>query len=429
TNITDISGNGNTAAITVGALWTSSPIQFSGNALNFDGGNDVVTIPDNSTLQLTNALTIETWVYATSTSAVQNVIAKSSQLVNQGYIFPRTDNGWNTVTFYLYIAGGWRTLSAPFPSRNAWHHLAATYDGANMRVYINGVLASTMPQTGNVAVNSNALALGNQPGYTEYFTGSVDDIRIWNIVRTPAQILADMNRELDPSLQSGLVSYYTANQGVAASDNSGLTTLPDLAGTNNGTLSGFALSGAISNFVSQVPTLVVPVTWKSFTVQSAGNKKALLKWSTATEQNTKDFVIERSSNGRDWEGLAQVKAAGNSNEIRSYEYTDHHVMANRNYYRIHQRDLDNKSSFSIVRTLEANASEKIFVLLENPVRNNRISLQVNKDNTPFSLVNSNGVILWRKTCHTGVNNIYLPNLSKGIYLLRSGLQHERIVVQ
>lgn len=429
TNITDISGNGNTAALTAGAIWTSSPIQFSGNALNFDGVNDVVTVPDNATIQLTNALTIETWVYATSTSLVQNVIAKSSQVVNQGYIFPRTDNGWNTVTLYLYIGGGWRTLSAPFPSRNAWHHLAATYDGANMRIYINGLPVSSVAQTGNVVVNSNALTFGNQPGYTEYFTGSADDIRIWNVARTPAQILADMNRELDPTLQPGLVGYYTANQGIATSDNSGLTTLPDLAGTNNGTLSGFALTGPASNFVSQVPTLVVPVTWRSFTVQSAGEKKALLKWTTATEQNTRDFLIQRSNNGTEWENLSSVKAAGNSNQIMSYEFIDAAMLPGRNFYRLQQRDLDNRSSYSVVKTLEANASEKNFIILENPVKNNRLNVQVNRDNTSFSLVNSNGVVVWKKVYSTGVNNIYLSNLSKGVYLLRAGAQIERVVIQ
>ena len=80
--------------------WVASPVEFAGNALNFDGTDDVVNIADHNSLDITAAITIEAWVFATKNSGIQNVVSKSSQSVNNGYIFPRTDNGWSSVITY-----------------------------------------------------------------------------------------------------------------------------------------------------------------------------------------------------------------------------------------------------------------------------------------------------------------------------------------
>src|SRR5690348_11614019 len=77
------------------------------NALNFDGTNDNVLINSSSSLNITTNITLEAWIYATKNSGVQNVICKSSNSSNNGYIFPRTDDGWNSFVFYLHVNGGW----------------------------------------------------------------------------------------------------------------------------------------------------------------------------------------------------------------------------------------------------------------------------------------------------------------------------------
>ncbi|MGZ4038760.1 MAG: LamG-like jellyroll fold domain-containing protein, partial [Bacteroidia bacterium] len=175
---------------------------------------------------------------------------------NTGYIFPRTDDGWAHFIVYLHIAGAWRTLSAPYGALNQWHHLAATWDGTNIRLYKDGVLVATSPNySGLITSNTNQLTIGQQPGYSEYFGGQLDECRIWNVARTQCDIYTYKDCEI-PTSATGLVANYHFNEGVASSSNSTINTLTDASGNaNDGTLANFALSGANSNWIA--PTGVV----------------------------------------------------------------------------------------------------------------------------------------------------------------------------
>lgn len=430
TLVNSCSGNGAGNGTTQAALtWTASPIQFAGNAINFDGSDDYVNVPYNSSLDITSAITLEAWVYATKNTGIQDVISKSSASVNTGYIFPRTDDGWAHVVIYLHINGGWRTLSAVYPSLNAWHHLAATYDGTTIKIYIDGTLAASQAQTGSIATNTNVLLLGNQSGFSsEYFGGYGDEFRIWNVARTQAQIQANMNAELDPTTQTGLVSYYTADQGIAGGTNTGLITLVDQSGTNNGTLTNFALTGSSSNYATQNSNLTpLPLQWLSFTAQAQGSD-VLLQWSTATEQNTKDFIIQRSSDGSSWSTIGQVAAAGNSSTVSNYSYVDGKPNTGINYYRILQEDRDDHFSYSKVVAVRFDALKVTFTILNNPVTNGMLQLQVNTPSV-LNIYNSSGSLLLRQHLNTGPVSIDLSSYPKGMYWLKAGENVQKILIQ
>jgi hypothetical protein len=422
----------NTSAIdgtlTNGPTWVASPIQYAGNALSFDGTNDYVTIPDDNTLDLTTAITLEAWVYATKNSGIQNVMSKSSSSGNTGYIFPRTDDGWAHAIFYLHVSGGWQTVSAVYPSLNAWHHLAATYDGATMKLYIDGILSASKAQTGTIATNANPLALGNQTGFSEYFGGNGDEFRIWNVARTQTQIQNTMNSELDPALQTGLVSYYNANQGSASGTNTGFITLPDQKGNNNGTLTNFSLSGASSNFVTQNSGMfVLPLKWISFNGQKQNNN-VLLQWSTASELNTNDFEIEHSVDSKEWKRIGSVLAV-NSSGIHNYSYTDAIPVRGTNYYRIRQNDWDGKYGYSEIRTVKMNDVVRSFEVIGNPVINKSLRIQITAAiRQSVTLSSGDGKLLWKKDLSPGIHAINLPNLAKGIYILSNGSYGEKLVV-
>jgi uncharacterized repeat protein (TIGR03803 family) len=245
-------------------------------ALNFDGASTFVSVPDNAGLDISGTITLEAWVYATNGSGTQDVICKSSCTTsNTGYIFPRTDDGWNNFVAYFYIGGGWQTLSAPYAGLNQWHHLAATYDGSYIRLYQDGVLAATSSLiVGSIATNSNPLSIGTQPGCGEFFDGSLDELRVWNVARTQCQINNSMNCELASSDRIGLALYYKFNEGDSASNNTAISTAIDSSGNgNNGTLTNFALTGTTSNWVA--PGGVIsgvscgPIVYPTVTVNSA----------------------------------------------------------------------------------------------------------------------------------------------------------------
>jgi hypothetical protein len=406
--------------------WAASPIQFGDNAISFDGSDDYVNIPENSALDISSAITMEAWVYATGSNTIQDVISKSNHTTNTGYIFPRTDDAWTTVDCYLFIGGAWTTLAVPFPGKNAWHHLAMTYDGAMIKIYIDGTLAGSKAQTGAIATNTNALALGTQPGFPENFGGKADELRVWNVARTQAQVQASMN-EIDPSIQTGLVAYYTSNFGIAAGTNTGLTALIDQSGSNNGTLTNFTLTGTSSNIVLQGSTIIpLPLSWLSFTAQQQ-ERTVLLNWATAQEENTSDFLVQRSIDGNSWTTLGTVSAAGNSNAATQYNFTDMNPATGINQYRIEEQDLDGHINDSKIVRVDFSGVTARMIVYPNPLVTGDLNIILPRA-AAVSLYNSTGALLrtWQLT--EGVHQVSTGNLAKGVYLVKAGEDLARVIV-
>ena len=97
-------------------------------------------------------------------------------------------------------AGGWQvvgtaTRAAENPARlpiNTWTHVAMTYDGANLRFYQGGVLVSTVAATGSMTNGNGPLIIGGTTIWpAEFFTGRIDEVRIYNRALTAAEIVVD----------------------------------------------------------------------------------------------------------------------------------------------------------------------------------------------------------------------------------------------
>jgi Secretion system C-terminal sorting domain len=237
-----------------------------------------------------------------------------------------------------------------------------------------------------------------------------------------------MNNEVDPSAEATLLAYYTFNQGIASGTNTGLITLIDQKGANNGILTNMALSGSSPNFVAQNTNLMVlPLQWLSFTAQIQ-NEKVLLNWSTANEQNTKDFVIQYSRNGLTWDNLAIVPAAGNNNATRYYSYVHSSPVKGMNYYRIQQKDIDGRGSFSDTRSVKFSTNDLSFIILNNPVTNGILQLKMNIP-VILSIYNSTGRLLWQKKAGMRTETIDVSKYARGIYLLKTNNESKKILIQ
>src|SRR5882724_7114332 len=189
----DSSGNSNTGVLS-GISWTNQG-RF-GKALSFDGVNDWVAIADAPSLDLTTGMTVEAWVYPTTSSGVRDVLIKEGASVDIYNLYAR--NGRGRAEINVYIGGSNRTAEGSVLKANVWTHLAGTYDGSMLRLYINGIEAAHQAQEGLITASSGPLRIGGNSIWGEYFKGRIDEVRIYNRALTQAEIQNDMNTLIPP---------------------------------------------------------------------------------------------------------------------------------------------------------------------------------------------------------------------------------------
>jgi len=192
TTLADISGSGNTGTIGT-ATWTTAGRY--GSALAFNGTTARVDVSDAVSLHLAAGMTLEAWVNpAAVSSAWRDVIYKGNDNYYLSATTTRSSRPAGGGTF-----GGGNSIETFGTSPlvvNTWTHLATTYDGSVLRLYVNGVQVSSRNRSGNIATSTNPLSIGGDAIYGQYFTGRIDEARIYNVARTQAQIQADMNTPL-----------------------------------------------------------------------------------------------------------------------------------------------------------------------------------------------------------------------------------------
>lgn len=94
--------------------------------------------------------------------------------------------------------------------------------------------------------------------------------------------------------------------------------------------------------ISIIPNIALPISLVKFEAEKLA-EKVKVQWVTATEINNDKFIVERSSNGKDFEYLAEISGAGNSKELNNYELTDASPLKGTSYYRLTQIDFDGAS--------------------------------------------------------------------------------------
>lgn len=224
------------------------------NALDFDGVNDEVLV-NNASAQIANAtgFSLTCWVYPTQNANWPNMEAIAGFRDNLLFDF------YLLQTYGTTMEGRFRnsanqivTLdSTAALTLNAWQFVALTFDGSMLRMYRDAQLLGEAPATGTVTTTTGTFRIGNMPipGSTQiYLDGQVEEVGLWGRGLTAAELECIRQYGADTG-DDDLRLYYRMNQGMAGGSNAGITMLTDAAGNLNGTLSGFALNGASSNFV------------------------------------------------------------------------------------------------------------------------------------------------------------------------------------
>jgi hypothetical protein len=217
-------------------------VGVSSNALDFDGSNDIVSIPGlNINPSAKPALTSEAWIKVKSLSGIQTIVGND----DGGY-----DRGMVIMSGTYHIFAGRDINTGIVPVLNTWHHVAVSWTASSVKLFVNGVnVYSTSGESISEGYNYSLI------GGPHMLKGTIDEVRIWDVARTELEIRANMNSEL--SSQQGLVALYHFNEGLAYGNNGGLTAASDASGNlYNGRLINFALTSDTSNWVERAMSRV-----------------------------------------------------------------------------------------------------------------------------------------------------------------------------
>ena len=191
--------------------------QTPGPGSSYDYNSTFMSASNNVSLNPTSSMTIEAWIKADNWAALswQNVIISKDGWAagNEGFVLRAGGNG--ILSFNFSGAGVWReVVSAPIMTTGKWYHVAGTYDGTTIRIYINGEEVGTSAYTGSISHGAYDLNIGRASytvGGPRYFDGQIDEVRMWNAAIPPSEIQDYMCQKIDPSHPSfaSLVANYS----------------------------------------------------------------------------------------------------------------------------------------------------------------------------------------------------------------------------
>ncbi len=222
--------------------FADSEVYSQNMALNFDGSNDFVEV--SGIPNPVGSFTVEAWARM-ETKGWRTVFSK----IANGYFGYTISYDFNNDKMGAGIGTGssWEGVQSQTGwNLDQWYHVALVYnaDDSTMYYYQDGDLQGS---TGVVPFYSTTtFKIGNDE-WLEVWDGDIDEVRLWQVARTQAEIQSTMNMELTGT-EPGLSNYYNFNQGIPGGDNTGITSLIDLQGAADGTFQNFALLGDISNF-------------------------------------------------------------------------------------------------------------------------------------------------------------------------------------
>jgi hypothetical protein len=292
-----VMGTGNSLSFNTGTITANTTYNVYAEttpeyyALDFDGTNDVLNT--NILSSATASLTLETWIYPRAT-AYKRIISNytNNPTISGEFIFDTYASVNNGQGLRFYVEGAGNTVHqfnvANVLTLNTWQHVAATFENGSLKIYVNGVLkgSSTAPFTTLPACTNN-IVIGEDPsiGFSEYFNGKMDDIRIWNKAKTASEILAEMNGCLNGN-EPGLKAYFKLEEGfgtTTADAKGGTGTLVGMTNANwinegldcgDGIICSFEMTEKVTINIAQQPTITVNsgaiCAGQSFTITPSG---------------------------------------------------------------------------------------------------------------------------------------------------------------
>ena len=373
-----------------------------------------------------------------------------------------TSDATSTVTVRNYVYASNGTSSSTYCTDNAgWHHF---YNGNNIILSVQGDLSNAGTVTATIRDNgayyldpgnTANCAFGNTPGEAQF-----EMERNWNVQHTGSLSgTYNVRYYFDPAERTAVINaannwmatyaacgynykynagsngwFWFKNQGSSytAPDfdddpsflmltSSGSGTTPD--GITWATMSGVTNFSGGTGGIILVPSSLLPVEWLYFSGNTV-DRINKLQWATASEENTREFEVQRSKDGINFEVIGNVQAAGNSNIQNNYLFDDVNPYSGLNYYRLRLINNDNSAEFSETIVLEINERDLNASIYPNPATDEitySFNGQVDED-VRIVLIDALGRVLRERIVRSGVgiNNLKtdLRDLVPAAYNLR-----------
>ncbi len=256
----------------------------SGNSYNsygvlFDGSNDYITVPDNTSLKPTSAITVSAWFNTSDKTLNQRIISKTetgsySMSLNENSACPAS-----TLCFAIFVSGAYRvaSLSTTSLSNNTWYHAVGTYDGTTVTLYLNGASVGTSSFSGTITNSTAPFCIGSEPNATicsvgTYFKGQIDDVRVYARSLSTTEVTA-LYANTPTVSNISLVGWWKLDDTTAAG-----TTATDSSSTaNNGTLTNFNFNGS-SNWTVHTNLLGVTTEPTQSVIETGTETPIFYQW-------------------------------------------------------------------------------------------------------------------------------------------------------
>jgi hypothetical protein len=399
--------------------------------------------------------------FATSTVAQYSAISYTAGVVtidgvslSDGQYFTLATKGCNSIPIQLTPTNTTVTASAECPESNGWTYyyditnptrlvFAIQHDplnGGNNNFKATAVItttpaANTLDRTNTSTVQGNFL----MPRYWNVnIVGSMPDPVNVKFYYDPTELSATQTRAtawqslMSASNISGPLWFKTQGHDFSAADvtptnvNTRIGLTP-IAGTEQGinyvefdgitSFSGGTVAIRVSNINAELPVVL-----SSFDVADE-ECNAIVKWRTETEINSREFIIETTTDGYNWTETKHVAAAGNSSAAINYSINDGPVSG-LEYFRLKMIDADGSFKYSPIVSLQTSCSEEVgFIAFPNPANNNlfiQFSSMLVEDAT-VRVINPLGQIelatAISNTSRDNTNEINVSGLPDGVHYL------------
>ncbi|MFC1716277.1 LamG-like jellyroll fold domain-containing protein [Candidatus Poribacteria bacterium] len=207
------------SVITIGAV---TPPAFAQNrVLSLDGNFSYIEVPSSPNLDISGEFTIELWFTNDVPENDVFLVMKSGDIINSSCLYGLyITNDSANIGFYLTL----KESGVKYIHRRGgfddgrWHHVAGTFDGQIMTLYVNGAKRASLPleKSDEIITESYPLLVGTSPDNRAFHSGFIDEVRLWRVARTQGEIQATMNAALTGA-EEGLAGYWNFD-GDAAED-------------------------------------------------------------------------------------------------------------------------------------------------------------------------------------------------------------------